>query len=59
MKLPKVYLRDLISERFTRRLLGGLKFLFEFIPHCPESRDFRFTPTSSGEFKFKYLKITD
>jgi hypothetical protein len=27
MKLPKVYLRDLISERFTRRLFGWLKFL--------------------------------
>jgi hypothetical protein len=27
MKLPKLYLRDLISERFTRRLFGWLKFL--------------------------------
>jgi hypothetical protein len=43
------------GERFTRRLLGWLKFLspFEFIPRCPESRDFRFAPTSSGELKFK------
>jgi hypothetical protein len=30
--------RDLISERFTSRLLGWLKFLspFEFIPRSPE-----------------------
>jgi len=30
----------------------GSYTLFEFIPRCPESRDFRFTPTSSREFKF-------
>jgi hypothetical protein len=34
-------------------LLKGSYTLFEFIPRCPESRDFRFTPTNSGEFKFK------
>jgi hypothetical protein len=47
MKLPKVYLRDLISER--------LKFIspFEFIPRCPESRDLHFVPSNSGEFKYQ------
>jgi len=43
IKLPTVYLRDLISER--------LKFLSPQL----RRRDFRFTPTSSGEFKFKVL----
>jgi hypothetical protein len=34
-------------------LSSGSNTLFEFIPRCPESRDFRFTPTGSGDFKFK------
>jgi hypothetical protein len=37
------------GERFARRLFGWLKFLSP----QPRRRDFRFTPTSSGEFKFK------
>jgi hypothetical protein len=40
------------GERFTRRLFGWLKFLSP----QPRRRDFRFTPTSSGEFKFKVNK---
>jgi hypothetical protein len=39
MKLPKVYLRDLICER--------LKFLFP----QPRKRDLRFTSTSQGAFR--------
>jgi hypothetical protein len=33
--------------------------VFEFIPRCPERRDFRFAPTSSGEFKLKKDNLTE
>jgi hypothetical protein len=32
---------------------SGSYLLFEFIPYCPESRDFRFAPTSSGGIQIK------
>jgi hypothetical protein len=35
----------------------GSYTLFEFIPRCPESRDFHFVPTSSEEFKFKDASV--
>jgi hypothetical protein len=46
MKLPKIYLRDLISERFTRRLFGWLKFLSP----QPRKRDLRLPSTNYGVF---------
>jgi hypothetical protein len=54
--------RDLINERFTRRLFGWLKFLSTqprksgFPPHNIGGQ-VRFTPTSSGEFKFKWVAL--
>ena len=45
MKLPQVNLRDLISERFTRRLFGWLKFLSP----QPRTRD----PPEADKFPHK------
>ena len=66
MKLPKVYLRDLKSERLKSYPRGKLLGISEFLPqsyrieapHIHFEKDFNFylnssRAASSGEFKFK------